>query len=315
MPIDPAEQALLDDMKQRELNMKTKKRATDAILYRERRFRAVLGIVGGILLAGLSAVVMFALARRILERAGWELPAFLVVGLCLVLGVQLGRGFLRTRMGRTLIAKRERALRRRYSGELNTGRRWLQYYYKGEDIAPYVPQILYFLESDPRFSTIDEALAFAKENRRANALFAAQSLKDFERVAEATNLLVLSSVDASGRPSSRLMRFVKSGRPGVWYVSTSPDSPKVREFDDGRVALVTLPTADGGTINSNRIGITRAPFALDKVAELFETQIPGYLDGVTEAEQQRELVYELTFQSARVDTWLDHDEVQFFDPR
>ena len=83
------------------------------------------------------------------------------------------------------------------------------------------------------------------------------------------------------------MQFARSGRPGVWYIATTPDRPKVREFDEGRVALVTLPTPAGGTINSNRVGIARAPFTLDKVADLFEQQIPGYLDGVTEDEQAR----------------------------
>ena len=315
MPLDPSELALLDEMKQRELNIKRKKRATDAIQFRERRFRAVLATVGGIVFAGLVAITMFAVARRVLDRAGWRLPAWLVVTLCLVLGIQLGMRVLRTRLGRQLMARRERALRKRYAEDINSGRRSQQYYYKGEDIGPFVPQILYFLESDPRFTTIDEALAFAKANQRASTLFAAQAAKEFERVAASTTILVISSVDVTGRPTSRLMHFVKSGRAGVWYVATPPERPRVSEFDEGKVAIVTLPTEGGGTINSNRMAITRAPFALDKVADLFEAQIPGFLDGLTEAEQQRELVYELTFQSARVDTWLDHDEVQFFDPR
>jgi hypothetical protein len=313
MPLDPAEQALLDDMKQRELTIKRKKRATDAILYRERRFRAVFMGTGGVLVASIAAVVLFAILRRLIERSGWWLPGVLDIILCVFVGVQLGRLFLRSRLGRVLMAKRERALRKRYAEDLNSGRRWQQFYYKDEDIAPYVPQILYFLEADQRFNSIDEALAFAKENRRANAHLSAQVGKEFERVANASNLLVISTINASGTPSSRLMRFVKSGRPGVWYISTPPDGPKVREFDEGRVALVTFPTADGGSIDSNRVAITRAPFALDKVADLFEEQVPGYLDGVSEFDQQREVVYELTLRSARVETWMGHDQVDFYD--
>ncbi len=313
MPLDPTEQALLDDMKFRELNIKRQKRATDAIIYREGRFRAGLLTVAGVLFAALGAVVLFEIRRHLLDRVGWWLPGVVIVALCAIAGVELGRDFLRSRFGRSLMAKRERALRERYAPELNTGRRWQQFFYKGEDIAPYVPQVLYFLESDRRFNTIDEALAFAKENRPADTLFAAQAAKAFEKVANETNLLVISSVGANGVPSSRLMRFVKSGRPGVWYMSMPPEGPKVREFDDGGVAIVTIPTGDGESLTSNRIDIRRAPFALDKIADLYEEQVPGYLDGVTEEEQQRELVYELTLRTARVDTWISHEHVNFYD--
>ena len=46
MPLSPADQALIDDMKQRELHLKSRQRATDAILYEVRRYRAVLRCVG-----------------------------------------------------------------------------------------------------------------------------------------------------------------------------------------------------------------------------------------------------------------------------
>lgn len=315
MPLDPAQAELVEAMKYRELQIKRKQRATDAVLYRERRFRTVLVLSVGLVAAAVTALVIFDFLRRTLDRVGWPPLAIAVVVLSIVVGVQLGRQLLGTRVGAKVMGSRERQLRKRYAEELNTGRRWTQFYYKGEDIAPYVPQILYFLESDPRFSTIDEALAFAKETRRVDGLLAVQAAKQFAKVAESTNLLVISSVGEDGTPSSRLMQFARSGRPGVWYIATTPDRPKVREFDEGRVALVTLPTPAGGTINSNRVGIARAPFTLDKVADLFEQQIPGYLDGVTEDEQRRELVYELTLQSARVDTWLDLEEVVFFEPK
>ena len=38
------------------------------------------------------------------------------------------------------------------------------------------------------------------------------------------------------------------------------------------------------------------------------------MDGMTEDEQERELVYELTLRSARVETWLRRDEVAFDEP-
>jgi hypothetical protein len=257
------------------------------------------------------ALVVFDFLKSTLDRVGWWLPALGFVVLCLAVGAQFGRALLRTGPGKRLLKNQEERLRSRYADDLNSGRRWLQFYYKDEDIAPYVPQILYFLESDPRFETIDEALAFAKQHRRANTLLSAQVAKEFAEVAKSSNLMVLSTVDASGKPASRLMRFVKTDRPGVWYISTSPDGPKVKEFDAGKIALVTVPSDNGGTINSNRVTITRTVQSLADLGDLFESQIPGYLEGVSVEEQRRELVYELRFQSARVDTWFTHDAVDF----
>ena len=74
MPLDPAEQALLDDMKYRELTIKSKKRATDAILFRERRFRAVLDRHRGVVIASIAALILFEILRRLLDQVGWWLP-------------------------------------------------------------------------------------------------------------------------------------------------------------------------------------------------------------------------------------------------
>ena len=180
-----------------------------------------------------------------------------------------------------------------------------------------MPQVLYFLEADPRFDTVDAALAFVKEQHRdspAHAAFAAQALRQFEEVAAQTNQLVISSSDEAGRPSSRVMRFVKADRPGVWYVTTAPEGPKVPEFDRGRVALLTSPTPAGATISSNRVHISRAPHPFPAIADLYRTQVPGYMDGMTDEEKERELVYEVRLRSARVETWLRHDEVAFDEP-
>jgi len=314
MSLDPTQAAIVAEMKQRELHMKRKQRATDALLFRERRFRAVILTIVGLATAAFAALIIFKILRKTVEQVGWSLPAIGFVILCVSLGVELGRLFLRTGMGKRVLGIRERQLRKRYSSELASGRRWSQYYYKGEDIAPYVSQVLYFLESDARFNTVDEALAFVKQNRRENRHLAKQAAAAFEQVSADGNLVVVASVSAEGVPSSRLMRYVRTDKPGVWYVSTTPESPKVSEFDAGRVAFVTPLTPDGGSINSNRVRITRAPFTLEQVAELFASQIPGYLDGISPEQQQRELVYEITMESARVDTWLDHDVVEFPTP-
>ena len=78
------------------------------------------------------------------------------------------------------------------------------------------------------------------------------------------------------------MRFVKADRPGVWYVTTAPEGPKVHELDRGRVALLTSPTPAGATISSNRVQISRAPHPFPAVADLYRAQVPGYMDGMTD---------------------------------
>ena len=314
MTFDPSQAPIVDAMKQRELHLKRKQRATDAMFFRERRFRAVVLTVAGFITAGLIGFIVFRLLKTTLERADWWVPALAFVIVSIAAGVEIGRWLLTTAVGKEILGVRERQLRKRYANELASGRRWNQFYYKGEDISPYVAQVLYFLESDPRFDTVDEALAFVKQHRRESPLLERKAAKLFAEIAAAGTLMVVSSVSAAGVPSSRLMRYVRTEKPGVWYASCSPDAPKVPEFDAGRVALVTVPTSDGGSINSNRIHIARAPFNLDAVAHLFEQQIPGYLLGVTEEDQRREVVYELTLQSAKIDTWLDHDEVEFPGP-
>ena len=74
---------------------------------------------------------------------------------------------------------------------------------------------------------------------------------------------------------------------------------------------MTPPTEAGATIGSNRVQIRRAALPFPQVADLYRAQVPGYVDRLTEEEQQRELVYELTLQSARVDTWLEREVVEF----
>jgi general stress protein 26 len=82
-----------------------------------------------------------------------------------------------------------------------------------------------------------------KQHHHENPQDQAHALRQFNAVAAQTNLMVLSSVDAEGQPSSRVMRFVKTDRPGVWYAATAPDSPKVHEVNEGNDldANVELP--------------------------------------------------------------------------
>lgn len=313
MPLSPADRALVEDMKQRELHVKRRQRAADAILYRQRRFRIVCNVVGAVVVAVVVLAVFSAVVGALPEHSNAPVAQALTLTLGAVLGAYVAENLLRTSWGRRLLAWNEGRLRRRYSGDLHAGRRWLPFYYEGEDIAAYVGQVLYFVDEEQRFDSVRAALEFARQNRRENALFAARARKKFDEVAALTNVVVVASTDDAGRPSSRVMRFVKSGRPGVWYMTTAPDGPKVPEFDLGRVALVAV-TPTGSTIGSNLVRITRASVSFADVLPLYDAQVPGYADGMTDDELRHELVYEVTLESAKVETWLEREVAVFGEP-
>ena len=199
----------------------------------------------------------------------------------------------------------------RFTSELHAGRRWQSFYYEDEDISAYVPQILYFIEGEQRFDSVRDALAFAKANRHDSATFARRAHEIFTEVVAATNVMVLSTVDESGTPASRIMRVVRSDRPDVWYVTTAPEGAKANAFDGGRIAVLAGVIETGETISSNRVRVRRADLGFHDIADLYRDQVPGYVDRLTEEERQRELVYELTLLSAKVDTWLRREIVEF----
>lgn len=312
MPLPPADAALVADMKQRELHRKSMERATDAVIYETRRYRRVLIVLMGVVGAAAGAGLFLAVNGPLIDPAsGRRMLLDIVLGA--IIGVLLGQLLLRTTWGRRLIDRKQVRLYSKYASELHAGRRWRHFYYRDEDISAYIPQILHFLEGEQRFESVDAALAFAKEHRRTGNPYAARARDRFARVAAQTNFVVISSADDAGTPTSRLMRFAKSDRPGVWYVTAAPGGHRVHEFQQGRIALITPPTESGETISSNRVQIRRATFGLPEVADLYRAQVPGYVDALTDEDQARELVYEITLESARVDTWLEHDVVDFRD--
>jgi hypothetical protein len=314
MPLSPEDQALVADMKQRELHIKSRQRAVDAIQYQVRRYRtawvASVGLVGAAVGAGL-----FLAARPGYPdgRSWWPLM-FVNIAVGAVLGVLVAHQLLRTHWGRELVARKAARIAQRYTSDLHAGRRWLRFYYEGEDISAYVPQILYSIESEGRFDSVPDALAFARNHRQHSATIDQRALETFNSIAAQASLVAVSTTDGAGTPSIRPMRFVKSDRPGVWYVTTSPEGNKVRELDRGRVALLTAPTGSGETISSNRVQVRRVAEGFAAVADLYRDQVPGYVDGLTDAEMRREVIYELTLQSAKIDTWLGHELVEFDRP-
>lgn len=299
MGLSVQDQQLVANMKERELHIKKRQRAANMIVHETRQYQRML--IAAVALAGACVAAGVYLSNTRSEHGllhDWHLPVLVAVAGA-VIGVMIGQGLLRTRPGRRLIARKQARLHRKYSGDLHAGRRWMQFFFQGEDISCYVGQILYVLESERRFDSVREALAFVKKGHHANTLAQARALRHFNAVAAQTDLVVVSSVAADGIPSSRLMRFVTTDRPGVWYVTSAPETPKIPELEQGTVALLTVPTEDGATISINRVRIRRSGKAFMDVAGLYQAQVPGYLDGMTEEEQHLEVVYELTLQSAR----------------
>lgn len=310
MPLSPADQALVADMKQRELHVKSRQRAADTIRFEVRRYRAVLTALVAVAGAAVGALIYLAVDITLPGRPDSWRPLIVNVVLGAVIGVQLGRSVLGTAWGQRRLADYETGRRSRFTSELHAGRRWQSFYYEDEDISAYVPQILHFIEGE-RFDSVQAALDFAKANRHDSTTFAGRARETFTKVAAATNVVAVSTVDESGTPASRVMRFVRSDRPEVWYVTTAPEGTKAHALDGGRIAVLAGTMETGETISSNRVRVRRAPFGFAEVADLYRAQVPGYVDRLTDEEQERELVYELTLLSAKVDTWLEREFVEF----
>lgn len=311
MPLSSTDQELVAVMKQREFHIKRRQRAADMIHHELRRYRMMMAASVAVVVALVMLGIFVAVESTLPDAWNWWRPTLVVAVIGALLGVFVGQAALRTKRGEKLLARKENQIREKYSTDLHAGRRWLQFYYQGEDISGYIPQILYYIESEGRLDSVDAALALAKSNLRAGDKFAVRAMDRFTSITAQTNLVVISSTDRSGQPSSRLMRFVTSDRPGVWYVAAAPESPKIQELDHGRIAVMTLPTESGSMISSNRVRIRRLETSFLTVAPLYRAQAPDFLEGMSEEEQQHELVYELTLESAKVDSWLEHDVVEF----
>ncbi|SEI80910.1 hypothetical protein [Demequina mangrovi] len=311
MALSAEDLELVDQMQQRELHLKRRQRATDRVRYELRRYQGVVVAVVAAAVALLDVVVIVTILGGLPQRdVAWVVFVASIL-IAAALGSMVGHDLLGRAWGRRLVAGKERALLRKYAGDLHSGRRWLHFYYRDEDISAYIPQILTFLETG-RCGSVGDALALAQESaREKGSLFAERAHALFAEVAGQTNTVIVSNATEAGEPSSRIMRFVRTERPGVWYVTTAPQGVTPTEYAPGQVALVTSPTPDGATITSTDVRIRRAGIPFSDVAALYDAQVPGYTDGMTEDEQSYELVFELTMRSAKVDTWLEHAMVHF----
>lgn len=227
MSLSAEDRSLLAAMEQRAFHLKKRQRATDLIVHRMRRYRAGVVLLTAVLVAVTVTAVFLAAESTLADPTGWWLPTAVVVVVSALLGVETGAELLRSRWGRSLLARKEGRLRRAFSTELQAGRRWQPFQYQGEDVSAYVPQILHLLDTElhpgaddarpgggPRFHSVAEALAFAKRHRGEGISAIERALARFDGVAAEATELVVSSTDGAGRLSSRVMRFVESDRPG-----------------------------------------------------------------------------------------------------
>ncbi|GAA4191993.1 hypothetical protein GCM10022288_23620 [Gryllotalpicola kribbensis] len=313
MALSPDDLRVIDDMKQREFTQKKRRRAVSA-MHRERtRFRALLST----LITVVVAVVVGLGYAAVRGLFGAPLVEFwdndwlaLVIGA--VIGWLLGELWFRSASGRRVLTGKDARLNQKYSGDLHAGRRWQQFFYRGEEISALIPRALYTLESHPNeYESLDAVLAEVRATRYENPRFRARGQELFNSLTDATDLVILSTVDEFGRPSSRFMRFVTTERPGVWYVTSAPEAPKIPEFDRGQAALLTVPTENGATISSNRVHVRRASKGFAEIADFYRAQVPRYLDGMTSEDQAREIVYEVIIESARVSSWEYNEPVLF----
>jgi hypothetical protein len=100
MPLSREDEALLADMKQRELHIKSRQRAADAIEYQVRRYRTVLVALVGVVGAIIGAGVFLAARPAHPDGRNWWPLMFVNIALGALLGVLLGQHLLRTRWGR-----------------------------------------------------------------------------------------------------------------------------------------------------------------------------------------------------------------------
>ncbi|WP_270309286.1 pyridoxamine 5'-phosphate oxidase family protein [Weissella confusa] len=301
----PYDEQLVAHMKLREHHMKRRQVTTNKIFRLQKRVKQVTTLIGTLVSTIILMAILIYSPLDVRERLQGlpRVDVLIFVGLLIIMSFIMHKMIECGTMKRFF--KRQSAkIRRRYSGELHAGRRWIQFYYKGRDIGPLIPQILYYVDSEGEFDSVDTAINHIDQTvgRLQKA-----GVEKFQRYARLTNQVILSSIRSDGKPSSRLMRFVKvPDRPNVWLMASAPDTPKIAELTNNRVAIFTPPTRDGATISSNNVSIVQAPYHLEAVTDLFKEQVHGYLDGMNEEDLATEIVFELTIHSAKLDTWTDH---------
>lgn len=306
------DKVLLEEMVVRERNMKRRRDISGLMLHKLRLFKrrlvAFLTVISSGLLLGFYSTFEQFKSMSIVSVIEVNV---LVAAILVLFTSYFWQLMLKYWPLKNLISWYKTRLRTMYAGPLLASKRWLQFYYKGRDISPYIPQILYYLQNESALKTVDEVLAFI-DGETPSEVKEHNVLDKFRRFIGETNQMVLSTATADGIPSSRQMRFIVSPeKSNVWYFGSAPETPKIAELDLGKAAINTIPTSTGMTIASNKLSIKRSKYKLSDLADLYRIQVPGFMDGLLEADIDNEIIYEIVIESARLDTWTQHDQVKF----
>lgn len=305
------DQAIVDDMIVRERNMKNRQRVIGVIMHKRRLFKQRLVTYAAILTTVGFWVLYIGFARYDnLSIINIIQVNVLMTVILLFFNFYIWQRLVNYKPMQLLIKRYNNHLRVQYAGALLASKRWLQFYYHKREISRMIPQILYFLQTKPQFTSIDQVIAYIDE-QNANPHIHQNDLQKFRKFINQTNEMMLSTSDKDGRPSSRQMRFIVLDEPNVWYFGTAPDTPKIEELDRGLAAIHTLPTKEGMTIASNRLRVYRSQYKLDDLADYYNAQVPGFMDSLSPEDRQREIIYAIELKSARLDSWTQHEEVTF----
>lgn len=306
-----AESAIIADMIIRQRNLQKRTNVIAKMQHDYYRFKRQLIVY----LTLMSAAVLLAVYYYYVDLKMVSLVMQVQIGILLfgLLVVVTGYGAYRVvnhgLFKRLLLVKKQR-LRTQNAGALLAAKRWLQFYYHDRDIAPLIGEILFYLELHDWQPTIEAAITAIDHQKTA-----VNWQQDRQKLAYAiaqTNQMILSTVNPQGGPASRQMRFITlPGAPEVWYFGTAPQTPKINDLALGQAAVHTLPTVHGMTIASNRLTVKRSAYQLAELAEYYRQQVPGFMDGLTPEDQAKELIYEVHLQSARLDTWAQHEQLSF----
>lgn len=310
--ISEADQVVIDEMITRERTMKERQKIIEDMTHKRRVFKRRLVIA----CAAVVTPFLTILYNVFMQYEHWPMMGIvkiniLVAILIFLLSLALFQKLIKYRPLKYIVQRYRRRIDKRYTEALSVSNRWLQFYYHQREISQIIPQILYYLEANPALETIDDAIAYI-DNQTASSETYQNNLNAFRNYVKQFNTILLSTADEQGQPSSRQISFVTlNDVPNIWYFGTDPEAPKVSELDLGRAAIYTLPTSEGLRITSNRLKVYRTQYSFSDVAAAYQAQVPGYMESLSKAEKEREIIFAIELESARIDSRLQNKEITF----
>jgi len=122
--------------------------------------------------------------------------------------------------------------------------------------------------------------------------------------------LLMVATSFSDEPSLRMMGFaVDPERENVWYLLTQPTAFKVKQLEqNSKVAIMTPLNEAGMRIESNQVTMVRSDKNWAEIEPLFAEHTAWHHG---HPHPETELIYELTFASARLASWRETENIHF----